>query len=163
MIGKSGWLVAQRVYSVHMVLFRAENDGQEWSVIPGRAGFSMAGMHWHVLLKGVVKWEHESGAREGNRERNEEADRERFPKKESLSDLVCGFGEWPAEIIFILRVEVFGLSDHNKVARPGFRLWLRWLGGAWTVGGGLGCFPLLSLCSSSSPATLGDVDVSHHG
>lgn len=33
--------------------------------------------------------------------------------------------EVPVEIVFILRLEVFGLSDHNKHGQPGFQLWLR--------------------------------------
>lgn len=55
----------------------------------------------------------------------EKAHRESLPKKESKSDLVCGFGGGPAEIIFILKVEVSGLSDHNKHGQPGLQLWLR--------------------------------------
>lgn len=46
-------------------------------------------------------------------------------KRESVSDLVCGFGGGPAELIFILKVEVSGLSDHNKHGQPGLWLWLR--------------------------------------
>lgn len=54
-------------------------------------------------------------------------------KKESQSDFgavcvcVCWgvFGGGPLEIIFILKVEVSELSDHNKHGQPGFRLWLR--------------------------------------
>lgn len=95
----------------------------------------------------------------------ENADSESCAKKRQTckSDLVCGFGEGPVEIIFILKVEVSGLSDHNKHGQPGFRLWLRWLQGVWTVGGGLGYFPLLSLCFSSSTPTPAAVDVGHHG
>lgn len=54
-----------------------------------------------------------------------DADGKSLPKKESKSDLVCGFGGGPVQIIFILKVEVSGLSDHNKHGQPGFRLWLR--------------------------------------
>lgn len=56
------------------------------------------------------------------------ADREGLPKKkESQSDFggvcVCVggvFGGGPLEIIFILKVEVSELSDHNKHGQPGF-------------------------------------------
>ncbi|KAM3593586.1 uncharacterized protein V6R79_016401 [Siganus canaliculatus] len=53
---------------------------------------------------------------EGGRER--QRDGESLPKKASKSDSVCGFGGGPVEIIFILKVEVSGLSDHNKHGQP---------------------------------------------
>lgn len=59
------------------------------------------------------------------RQRKEKADSESLPKKDSKSALVCGFGEGLVNIIFILKVEVSGLSDHNKHGQLGFRLWLR--------------------------------------
>lgn len=38
----------------------------------------------------------------------------------------------------------------NKHGQPGLQLWLRWLQGVWTVGGGLGCFLSFISCYSSS-------------
>lgn len=51
--------------------------------------------------------------------------------------LVCGFGGGLQIHIFILGDEVSGLRDHNKHSQTEFQLWLRWLQGVWTVGGGL--------------------------
>lgn len=50
----------------------------------------------------------------------------RVCQKKNLSQTGCaGLEGGPVEIIFILKVEVSGLSDHNKHGQPGFRLWLR--------------------------------------
>lgn len=144
--------------------------GQKQHMTPECRGFSLVEMRWNALWEDAfpvfhlgereAEIVHERPVRGRGRKRKCS---QSLPKKESKSDLVCGFGGGPVEIIFILKVEVSKLTDHNKHGQPGFQLWWRWLQGVWTVGGGLGRFPSLSLCFSSSPPTPAAVDVGHHG
>lgn len=133
--------------------------------------FSSGEMHWNALWEEVfLRLSTQETERERDMkvlyecERGREMQTDSLPEKESLSQTWCvGFGGGSVEIIFILKVEDSRLSDHSKHGQLGFRLWLRWLQGVWTVGGGLGCFSLFFFLSSSSPPTPAAVDVGHHG
>lgn len=102
----------------------------------------------------------------GKRKRKKKGTQREFAKKkkESKSDLVCGFGGGPAEIIFILKVEVSGLSDHNKHGQPGLAALVKMTPGSVDSGRRPWMhFLFLSHRFSSSPPTPAAVDVGHHG
>lgn len=105
------------------------------------------------------------GSKEGEKMQTVRVCLQKKKTPESKSDLVCGFGAGPVGIIFIPKVEVSGLSDHNKHGRPGFRALVKMTPGSfgrWVEA--RDAFPCFARRRrSSSPPTPAAADVGHHG
>lgn len=104
---------------------------QKQHMIPERSRFSTVEMEGGSLFSLLTSKREKQIAHEA-RGGERKCRRRGFAKKKNLSQTsvlcVCVggfFGGGPLEIIFILKVEVSELSDHNKHGQPGFRLWLR--------------------------------------